>query len=132
MALTWRQAVVKAIMRLTKRHNTRKITRQQLIDEELNQIIIETNSQGITPSQTLSRILQELRNEDFLYFDKNGVYVLLDTPIDIEHEDLSEDAIDYAIISKRLQLGKIATDESIKAVRQRKGQSRIRSGFENI
>jgi len=38
-------------------------TRRQLIDSEIKQIVAETASAGETPDQTLSRVLQELRDQ---------------------------------------------------------------------
>jgi hypothetical protein len=125
--MIWRDAVLEALHRFSTRHNTRKITRQQLIEEELDMIINTTNSEGATPSQTLSRVLQELRDENLLYFDSNGVYILLDTPINIEAEDLTDDTIDFVIQQKKLQIGIVPTDNQLAMTRQRKGQTRIRS-----
>jgi hypothetical protein len=124
--MTWRDAVIEAIHRFSTRYRTREITRQELIDEELGQIIQDTNSEGDTPSQTLSRILQELRDEGTLAFVGHGVYLLLDTPFNIEEVDLSENAIDLAIEQNKLQIGIIPTGDSIALARQRRGQARIR------
>ena len=124
--MIWRDAVLEALHRFSNRHNTRKVIRQQFIKEELNGIVQVTNSEGVTPSQTLSRVLQELRDENLLYFDSNGVYVLLDTPINLEAEDLTDDTLDFAIEQKKLQIGLIPTDDQPVLTRQRKGQNRIR------
>jgi predicted restriction endonuclease len=97
-----------------------------LIDEEIDQIVKDTNSEGATPTQTLSRVLQELRAEDILHFVGDGVYLLLDTPINIEEVDLSDKAIDVAIEQKKLQLGVVPASDNLALTRQRKGQARIR------
>jgi putative restriction endonuclease len=60
--ITWRQAVRDALVRIVQRSGSRRVSRQQLINEELSQIIKDVNSNGTTPSQTASRVLQELRD----------------------------------------------------------------------
>lgn len=73
----WQTAVLNAIKRLCRRHNTSVFTRQMLIDEELNGIIEETGSRGATPDQTMSRVLQELRQQGYIDFlDNQGTYRL--------------------------------------------------------
>jgi len=48
-----------------------------LIDEELDPIIQETHSSGATPAQTMSRVLQELREMGYIEFvDDQGAYRL--------------------------------------------------------
>jgi hypothetical protein len=49
-------------------------TRQQLVESELGKITAEVGAAGKTPEQTLSRVLQQLRNENFITFEKAGVY----------------------------------------------------------
>lgn len=73
----WKESVEKAIKRLTKRSGSRVFTRQQLIESELDQIIGEVGSDGKTPHQTLSRVLQELRNDKAIKFEQRGVYKFL-------------------------------------------------------
>lgn len=124
--MTWHDAVISAIIRLSDRNASRLITRQQLIDEELGRIIHETNSQGVTPWQTLSRVLQELRNDRVIYFLRDGKYLLLDKPINLEDEDLPNAAIDFAIKQNKLRIGTIPVDDKIAQIRIRKGQSRLR------
>jgi hypothetical protein len=124
--MIWRDAVIKALHRYSVRHETREITRQELIVEEIDQIVKDTNSSGATPTQTLSRVLQELRTEDILHFVGDGVYLLLDTPINIEEVDLTDKAIDLAIEHKKLQLGIVPASDDLALTRQRRGQARIR------
>jgi len=69
-------------------HSTHSFDRQSLIDEELDQIVQVTHSTGETPEYTLSRILQELRDEGIIEFISKGKYIILDTSINIEDEDI--------------------------------------------
>ena len=124
--MKWRDAVIAALHRYSTRHSTREITRQELIDEEIDRIVQDTNSKGVTPTQTLSRILQELRADEILHFVGDGVYLLLDTPINIEEVDLTDKAIDLAIEQKKLQLGVVPASDNLALTRQRRGQARIR------
>lgn len=124
--MEWRDAVIAALHRYSRRHGTRVITRQELLSEELPQIARDTSARGITPEQTLSRTIQELRDENFLYFSSRGTYVLLDTPISVEAEDLPDDAIDVALEKNKLQLGNVETSDDARLTRLRRGQARIR------
>jgi hypothetical protein len=124
--MIWKDAVVAALHRYSARHHTKLIVRQSLIDEELDQICKDTDSLGATPAQTMSRVLQELRDEDFLYFTGNGEYLLADVPIDVEYEDLPDDAIDFALNKRKLQLNIVPAGDFQAQARHRKGQNRIR------
>lgn len=75
--MSWKESVEKAIRRLTKKSGSRVFTRQQLIESELDQIIGEVGSDGETPHQTLSRVLQELRDDKAIKFEQRGVYKFL-------------------------------------------------------
>lgn len=124
---TWREAVIDGIRKLTKNKNSYLFSRQEIINTQLNQIIQEVQSIGETPSQTLSRVLQELRDENLIEFvDNAGNYVFLVDNINIEQEDLPETAIDFAINTGRLQFNDISTDERLIEARQRIGQDRLR------
>lgn len=59
--MDWQPSVLHVVKRLCLRRNTSIFARQMLIDEELPTIIEETLSIGKTPAQTMSRVLQELR-----------------------------------------------------------------------
>ena len=48
--------------------------RQAFMDSELPQIVLDAGSTGATPWQTLSRVLQELRDEGLLEFVGPGTY----------------------------------------------------------
>lgn len=122
----WHDAVVAALHRYSGRHNTPTITRKGLLNEELAQIIRDTASEGKTPEQTLSRVLQELQEEKVLYFDSRGTYMLMDAPIRAEKDDLPDDAIDVALEANKLKFGNVETAESAAVMRVRRGQTRIR------
>lgn len=124
--MTWKDATLNALRRFSNRNSTRRINRQQLIDEELDQIVKDSKAVGVTPSQTLSRVLQELRNEGLLYFLGDGSYLLADTLISVEIEDLPIEAIDYAIKSNKLAIGILPANDEQVVARRRIGQDRIR------
>jgi hypothetical protein len=75
--MIWKESVEKAIKRLTKKTGSRVFSRRQLIEFELDQVIGEVGSDGKTPHQTLSRVLQELRNDKAIKFEHRGVYRFL-------------------------------------------------------
>jgi hypothetical protein len=69
--------VLDAIRRQTLRHDSKTFTRYSLIHEERRQIVAETRAKGATPDQTLSRVLQNLRDEGRISFiDDRGTYQL--------------------------------------------------------
>ena len=77
--LDWRTAVSEAIERIRLLKNSKTFTRDELIKYELENIISDTNSKGRTLEQTLSKVLQELRDEGFIEFiDYDGLYKLID------------------------------------------------------
>jgi hypothetical protein len=75
--LSWRDAVLAALHRISARHPSQVIRRQQLLAEELEQIVADTGSQGQTPDQTVSWTLQRLRDEGLLEFLNPGEYRLV-------------------------------------------------------
>jgi hypothetical protein len=76
-SMTWKESVAAAVRRLAGKTPGGAFTRQQLIDAELSQITSEVGSLGLTPEQTLSRVLQELRDDGMISFeDDNGYYRL--------------------------------------------------------
>ena len=94
--MTWREATINALTRMSVRHHKNFFTRTQIIKEELHKISQDVATAGRTPPQTLSRVLQELRKEGFLEFDGHGGYTLLTStsePVtsDIPHEYTSSD-----------------------------------------
>ena len=125
--MKWRDAVLLSLHAFSARHRTRAVERQPFLTEELASIAAATGSVGATPEQTLSRNLQQLRDDGLLEFLGNGSYLLLDSPLDAEAEDLSDEALDYAIRAGRLKLGRVETEVRPAVARRRKGQDRLRS-----
>lgn len=123
----WRDAVLRALRRVAERDQTRKIRRQVLLDKERQRIVQETKTEGSTPDQTVSRVLQELRDEGVLYFLGRGTYLLLDTPLDVEAEDLPDSALDFAVGRNKVRLGAVPTSDEKALGRRRKGQDRVRA-----
>ena len=125
--MNWKQAVLQSLRSLSNRKQSRLITRQELLAEELENMIAATSARGETPSQTLSRVLQELREERKLAFLGDGRYFLLDSYVLAEAEDLPDEAIDLAVQSNKLQFGQVDTDNRLALTRQRQGQNRVRA-----
>lgn len=74
----WSEVVEEAVRRHVDSTGEPVFTRQELIDAELNRIVAETGSDGITPERTLSRELQQLRDAGVLEFvDDRGTYRLV-------------------------------------------------------
>ncbi len=78
--MTWREAVWAAIQRQASRGNA--FSRQQIITSELATIEADVGSVGLTPAQTLSRVLRELRNDGVLIFDARGQYRIAESVVD--------------------------------------------------
>jgi len=76
--MKWKDAVRRAIKRHCRSKGRNIFTRQGLIEKELGRIIADAGSTGATPDQTLSRILQELRDAGEIEFiDNDGTYCKL-------------------------------------------------------
>lgn len=73
--MNWREAVWQAVQREALRTDG-IVTRQNLIDHQLHAVMAATGAGGRTPEQTMSRLLQELRDEGVILFDGNGIYRL--------------------------------------------------------
>jgi putative restriction endonuclease len=71
---SWSDAVADAIRQLVAETGSLLFTRQALIEAKLDSIVAETGSVGITPHQTLSRELQQLRDAGALRFTDQGTY----------------------------------------------------------
>jgi hypothetical protein len=97
-----------------------------LIDEEIDRITDDTISIGETPTQTLSRVLQELPNEGIIYFLGHGRYLLANLPIPVEEKALPEDVLDLAVKKNMLAVSILPTDDQRVLTRRRIGQDRIR------
>jgi len=123
---SWKDAVFEALRRFSKKHQTNEIPRQELINEELEQITKETDSKGATPAQTLSRVLQELRDDGTIYFGDSGLYYLLDVGVFVEAHDLPDESLGMSIKSQNLRFGDVETSDVIGATSQRKGQAKLR------
>lgn len=90
-------------------------------------MVAATNSSGLTPDQTVSRNLQELRDAGLVEFLDRGFYFLLDAVVDVDDEDLTDEALDHAIRASRLILREIETGSSEVLARRRRGQDRLRA-----
>lgn len=123
----WHRSTVAAIRRYAARHQTRLIARQGLIAEELDTIVAQTNAKGRENSQTLSRILQELRKAGVLHYVRRGLDLLLDEPVAVEHEDLPDAAIDAALEQEHLRINDVPTSDARVLARRRRGQERVRA-----
>ncbi len=66
--IIWRNSVAAAVNRIVQRTGRRTFSRDELIRHEMDRIIEETQSNGRTPRQTLSRVLQELRDDGEIEF----------------------------------------------------------------
>jgi DNA-binding transcriptional ArsR family regulator len=125
--ITWREAVIRGIRRLVNRKSSVLFTRQEILSEEIGHIAEEAGSDGQTPGQTLSRILQELRDDGLVTFiDNQGNYIYLGDPIKVEEETLTDSEIDAAIRARKLTFGAIPTGETAAVSRYRQGQTRLR------
>lgn len=73
--MNWIDAVREAIDEVCNRKMTDVFTRDELIRQQLASIVKATGSQGRTPENTLSRILQDLRDLGEVEFvNDRGVY----------------------------------------------------------
>jgi len=82
-SLSWKKAVKEAIRRFIERKDEPTFSRQNLIDEEMDYIKKATGTEGKTPEQTLSRVLQELwKEENFISHEEKGVYKLYEGEVE--------------------------------------------------
>ena len=126
IARAWRDSVLDAVVRLSSRYGTQTIQRQALLTEELDRIVEEARSEGATRAQTLSRVLQNLRDEGVLEFLGGGAYRVTKHPVDVEVADLTDPEIDAAIRQRLLRLGRVETGTTVAEARRRRGQARLR------
>lgn len=77
---TWEKIVLRCIVDSCSVGQT--ITRREIIEKHLSRIVeqIGCRESAKTPDQTLSRILQDLRDAGYLHFCGRGVYRLLKIP----------------------------------------------------
>lgn len=114
------------MQRYSRRHASVQIERRAFLSEELPAMMVETASVGRTPAQTVSRVLQELRDEGKLFFSRAGVYVVEGAAIDAVGEDYPEDVLDHAAQSGTLVLSDVATSDAIGQLRARRGMAAVR------
>jgi hypothetical protein len=86
--MTWREATVEALTRMSLRHRRNFFTRTQIISEELHKISQDVSTKGKPPAYTLSRVLQNLRDEGYLEFDGHGGYTLLSSSAERSVSDI--------------------------------------------
>jgi putative restriction endonuclease len=79
---SWSEAVTDAVARHVANTGSIIFTRGDFIEGELDNIVADTGSAGVTPHQTLSRELQQLRDLGLLEFVGQGVYRWLGHPIE--------------------------------------------------
>jgi hypothetical protein len=126
MTLKWRDAVLAALHRYTARNRTAKIERKAFLGQELSYIAQAVGSIGRTPAQTVSRVLQELRDEGRLFFSSAGVYVFADQSINLTQEDLDPDIVEHAISRGILIVPDFPVTDAIGEVRLRVGTEALR------
>ena len=126
MKITWQQAVKFGLKRYVLRNATIQIKRDQFLQQELPRIILETGSEGKKPSQMLSRVLQELRDEDFLFFSRDGFHTLNQVPISESSEDLPDDVLENAIEKGLLELPDVDVSNDVAVGRIRRGMGVLR------
>jgi hypothetical protein len=121
----WRDSVLDALQRQSG-DGGRTVTRQELIRRELSRIIAETQSEGGTPGQTLSRELQMLRDAGLVEFWGNGSYRLTRTVVDVDTFGGTQDGLDSAIKAGLVRFGKIEAGTELALQKRRLGQQRLR------
>lgn len=124
--MKWKAAVRSAIENYAARHKTVQIDRESFLQEELERLINVTGTAGKTPSQTVSRIFQELREEGELFFAQSGRYVLNSKPLEVTKEGVEDDILDNAAKNSRLILSDVAADNIEGRSRLRRGVSALR------
>ena len=75
MNISWPKAVYEAIL-LEADQKTNIFSRKNLIKNQLQNIIKNTQTKGLTPDQTMSHVLQRLRNLGLIKFNNKGIYQL--------------------------------------------------------
>lgn len=126
MTPTWRESVLDGLRRYTSRNRTSKIERRPFLEQELAAMSAAVGSVGKTPAQTVSRELQELREEGKLFFSSAGVYVLTDQAVDLTREDLEEDIVENAVNRNALLVPDVRVGVEIGEARLRVGQAVLR------
>jgi hypothetical protein len=126
MPVTWTDSVLDGLRRYTLRNHTSKVERRPFLEQELASMSAAVGSIGRTPAQTVSRVLQELRDEGRLFFSSAGVYVLTDQAVDLTREDLPEDVVENAIARDCLLVPDVPVRVALGEARLRIGQNALR------
>ena len=127
MARSWHDSVLDAVVRLADRTGDGIVQRARILADELPRIVHETESLGTTPDQTLSRVLQDLRDEGLVEFLGQGVYRVAARPVYVELAELPQSQLDATIRRGLLRLGQVETSLEVALTRRRIGQDRIRA-----
>jgi hypothetical protein len=121
-----KDAVLSSLKHYSDEHDgTHVINRKDFLREERANIELATGTIGKTPGRSTSRKLKELRDDGILVSLDPGQDLLLDSPIDVEREDLPDVAIDHALRANLLHIGIVPIDTQQTLVRQQKGQARL-------
>lgn len=126
MPATWRESVLDGLRRYTLRNHTSKVERRPFLEQELPSMSATVGSVGKTPAQTVSRVLQELRDEGKLFFSSGGVYVLTDQVVDLSREELAEDIVENAIARDALLMPDVPVRVEVGEARLRIGRNALR------
>lgn len=124
--MNWKDAVKDALRHYAQRHSTIQIDRSKFLEQELARVVQLTNSVGKTPHQTVSRVLQELRDEGHLFFSSAGKYVLNGASLDVLTEDAPEDVLENAAAHGGLLLRDVDVADAQAASRIRRGIRALR------
>lgn len=128
MSKKWLEVVENALQRYSLNNHTIIVERSLFLQQELSAIIAETKTTGKTPEQTVSRILQELREKGGLYFsDMAGTYTLNQGKINAASEDLPEDVVENALLNNRLSLPDVEVSDYLGNARIRRGMGTLRA-----
>ena len=125
MQLTWQQAVKDGLERYSIQNSTIQIERDHFLKQELSKITAATASAGKTPSQTVSRVLQELRDDGFLFFSSAGTYTL-NKAVSATNEDLPDDVLENAVEKGLLEFPDVEVSTNFAVGRIRRGMGALR------
>lgn len=124
MKKTWKEALLSACILEAKSHPHLLFTNQNLIKNRLAKIVEEVGSKGKTPQKTMSRILQELRDENLILFISPGIYQLKNN---VTMENLIKK--EKGISSGEKYISNILSKMNIKFIREKTFKDLRRIGF---